>query len=136
MGNCKMFSKLKFSAVLVFILVFVLENRCDGKISSRKAKLLTFNTDDDDTLAVNLEFSIPFVKIPIKKTMETFGPTDVSLPSINVNLAGLAIGGAVVAATVVGIPLFMKTFAALHPEQRYSRGKTTSVTLITFIALD
>lgn len=59
-----------------------------------------------------------------------------SLPSINVNLAGLAIGGAVVAATVVGIPLFMKTFAALHPEQRYSRGKTTSVTLITFIALD
>lgn len=54
MGNCKMFSKLKFSAVLVFILVFVLENRCDGKISSRKAKLLTFNTDDDDTLAVSI----------------------------------------------------------------------------------
>ncbi|CAB3249404.1 unnamed protein product [Arctia plantaginis] len=76
----------------------------------RQPKLFSFNVADED-VSIDLQFSIPFLKLPVKKTMDSaYGM--IGLPSININPAALALGGAVVLGTTVVLPFFAKQVEA------------------------
>ncbi|XP_060805209.1 uncharacterized protein LOC132902805 [Amyelois transitella] len=111
-----MFAKL---LLVSFVCVSVVcEYRNSGK---RRARLFTFNTLDHD-IVVSMEFSIPFLTIPVKKTMDDgLGLSSLGLPPVNINPGALALGGAIVLGTTIIIPLILKKFAYQYPEQRYSK---------------
>ncbi|XP_059047381.1 uncharacterized protein LOC131842830 [Achroia grisella] len=106
--------------VLLFSFVFLVKS--DKNSSVRKPRFLTFNTLDND-IGINLEFSIPFISIPIKKGMDAdFGfSSSLGLPAVNVNPTSLAIGGAMVIGASVLVPLLLRTYAASYPHNRYSK---------------
>ncbi|XP_053613386.1 uncharacterized protein LOC128676940 [Plodia interpunctella] len=115
-----MYFKMDVKLILVsFICVSLV---CGHKNrDKRRARLFSFNTLEND-IKVNLEFSIPFLSIPVKKTMDSgFGLQSLGLPTVNLNPGALALGGAVVLGTTFVIPLLLKKFANQYPERRYSK---------------
>ncbi|KAL4702756.1 hypothetical protein ACJJTC_002296 [Scirpophaga incertulas] len=94
---------------------------CERKYESRKARLFSFNTVNED-IRIDLDFSIPFISIPVKKTMDAaIGASGLGLPTININPASLALGGAVVLGTTVLVPLLLKSYAMNNPHHKYLR---------------
>ncbi|XP_049878224.1 uncharacterized protein LOC126375324 [Pectinophora gossypiella] len=111
----------KLFLTCVFVLV-TSENRFEKDNNGpKKARLFTFNTNDDDAVTVDLEFSIPFLTIPAKNAVSYFNGFWPSVPSININLATLALGGAIIFGSTVLLPLLSKNLAAQYPHDRYSR---------------
>ncbi|XP_026333277.1 uncharacterized protein LOC113240244 [Hyposmocoma kahamanoa] len=92
----------------------------DKRGEYRKPRLFTFNALDED-VTVNLEFSIPFLKIPAKRAVQSTGLWSGSFPSLNINPAALAVGGAVVFGASVALPLLLKKYALQYPQQRYAK---------------
>ncbi|XP_063831232.1 uncharacterized protein LOC135080520 isoform X1 [Ostrinia nubilalis] len=102
---------------LVFFQVFIVV--ASDKGGPRQSRFFTFNTVNDD-IRIDLDFSVPFISIPVKKTVENFG-TSLGLPTINVNPASLALGGVMVIATTVLIPFLVKNYAYDYPHRRYAK---------------
>ncbi|KAJ8723734.1 hypothetical protein PYW07_007714 [Mythimna separata] len=113
---------LKVSVVFLYFVVILVncEHVRKRKEGGRQGKLFTFNTVDED-IKIDLDFTVPFLSIPVKKTMNSaYGMLD--FPTININPASLALGGAVVLGTSIVVPLILKFYANEHSE-RYSRSK-------------
>ncbi|XP_045479483.1 uncharacterized protein LOC123684312 [Harmonia axyridis] len=76
--------------------------------SSRQSKLISFNTLDDG-ISVDLDFTVPFITIPVKKSMAL---AQGSL--INIDLGAIVLAGGL----VVGISLFMPLVLAFFSKQK------------------
>ncbi|KAL0819472.1 hypothetical protein ABMA28_007576 [Loxostege sticticalis] len=100
----------------VFFQVFIV---VASEKREREARLFSFNTVEDD-VRIDLQFGVPFISIPVKKTVDTFG-TSLGLPTININPASLAVGGVIVMATTVLIPFLVKSYIYEHPQRRYAK---------------
>ncbi|XP_063539385.1 uncharacterized protein LOC134748523, partial [Cydia strobilella] len=73
-----------------------------------------------DDLQVDLDFSIPFLSIPLKPTVDNvFG--SIGIPTVNVNLPALVLGGGVVIASTFLLPLLFKNYAHHPPYERYAK---------------
>ncbi|KAJ0173512.1 hypothetical protein K1T71_010661 [Dendrolimus kikuchii] len=81
---------------------------------------------------IDLDFSIPFISIPVRKTIDSFDTLD--FPTININPASLALGGAVVLGTTVLAPLFLQSYTA-YAGPRYSRSKFKFLIHYTILSL-
>ncbi|XP_063367649.1 uncharacterized protein LOC134656061 [Cydia amplana] len=110
-----MWQRNLFSVTLVAVCV-----SCEKDMSgSRKPRLFTFNTMDQD-ISVGLDFSIPFLSIPVKPTVDNvFG--SIGMPTVNVNLQALVLGGGLVIASTFLIPLLLKSYAHHPPYDRYAK---------------
>ncbi|XP_063387671.1 uncharacterized protein LOC134673602 [Cydia fagiglandana] len=74
----------------------------------------------DDDLQVDLDFSIPFLSIPVKPTVDNvFG--SIGIPTVNINLPALVLGGGVVIASTFLLPLLFKSYAHHPPYDRYAK---------------
>ncbi|CAH0594383.1 unnamed protein product [Chrysodeixis includens] len=93
------------------------ERRRDG---GRQGRFISFNVIEED-IRVDFAFNIPFLTIPVKKTMNSaYGLLD--LPTVNINPASLALGGAIVLGTSVVIPFLLKSYVQ-DTNYRYARSK-------------
>ncbi|GBP17929.1 hypothetical protein EVAR_7922_1 [Eumeta japonica] len=71
---------------------------------------------------VDLDFTVPFISIPIRKSFNAMiGGEGFVFPTANINMAGLALGGAMVFGSVVILPILVKAYAAHHPDQPYAK---------------
>ncbi|CAH2243001.1 jg19444 [Pararge aegeria aegeria] len=96
----------------------------DLKNESRQPRIFTFNADSED-VEVGFDFSIPFLKIPFKKTINAvaqFGFPGISIPKINLNPMALMLGGLLIISTSIFAPLLNKA-TAWHHLDRNSRSK-------------
>ncbi|XP_045776298.1 uncharacterized protein LOC123874819 [Maniola jurtina] len=94
----------------------------DFKNESRKPRIFSFNADAED-VEVGLDFSIPFLKIPIRKTIDAvaqFGFPGISVPIINLNPVALMLGGLLILSTSIFAPLLNKA-TSWHHYDRSSR---------------
>ncbi|XP_023938840.2 uncharacterized protein LOC112046451 [Bicyclus anynana] len=92
------------------------------KTESRQPKIFTFNADSED-VEVGFDFSIPFLKIPIKKTLNAvgqFGFPGIGWPKINIDPSALILGGFLIVTTSIFAPLLHKA-TTLHHLDRSSR---------------
>ncbi|XP_044745974.1 uncharacterized protein LOC123307646 [Coccinella septempunctata] len=76
--------------------------------SNRQSRLISFNTLDDG-ISVELDFTVPFITIPVKKSMAL---AQGSLANINVGAVILA-GGLVVGISLI-MPLILTFFSKQH----------------------
>ncbi|XP_050354416.1 uncharacterized protein LOC126776159 [Nymphalis io] len=86
---------------------------------NRQVKLLSFNAEAED-VEVGLDFSIPFIKIPLKKTFNAvaeFGIPGISLSKININPIALVLGGMIIIFTSLVVPFVSKAFDWHHLER-------------------
>ncbi|XP_075982930.1 uncharacterized protein LOC142981127 [Anticarsia gemmatalis] len=115
---------LKMLKVFVFIYFMTILVKCDNgrrkrDYVGRQAKFFSFNVMEED-ITIDLDFNIPFIKIPVKKTTDSvYGLTE--FPTININPASIALGGAVVLGTTVLIPFLLKYYTYHHDDYRYAR---------------
>ncbi|XP_041969596.1 uncharacterized protein LOC121726344 [Aricia agestis] len=90
-----------------------------AEMSRKEARFITFDTDNND-IQVGLDFSIPFIKIPLKKfdAFTQFDLEGLSFPKINVNPSGLAISGFLLIVTSLLAPIFNNAFLGWLPDRR------------------
>ncbi|XP_052756478.1 uncharacterized protein LOC128201958 [Galleria mellonella] len=115
-----MFVNILGRTVLLFSLVFLVKS--DENTSVRKARFISFDSLDRD-IGINLEFSIPFISIPLNKGMSADAGlfSSMGLPSVNVNPTSLAIGGAMLIGASILAPLLQKSYTEYYPQNRYSK---------------
>ncbi|CAH0728576.1 unnamed protein product, partial [Brenthis ino] len=92
---------------------------------SRRARTFTFIPEADD-INVGLDFSLPFIKIPIKKTFDSaseYGFPGLGLPKININPMALALSSVIIFFVSVVGPIINKVFE-FHDHNRFSRCKS------------
>ncbi|XP_035449660.1 uncharacterized protein LOC118275704 [Spodoptera frugiperda] len=108
----------KVSVVLCILMLTVRSEDVRKRREGRQGKLFTFNTLNED-IKIDLDFTVPFLSIPVKKTMNSaYGLLD--FPTININPASLALGGAVVLGTSIAVPFILKYYAH-ETNERYGR---------------
>ncbi|PZC77816.1 hypothetical protein B5X24_HaOG202927 [Helicoverpa armigera] len=112
-----------FKVFYILCFVFIVVNSKDvqkKREGGRRGKLFSFNTVDED-IRIDLDFTVPFISIPVKRTMNSaHGLLD--FPLININPASLALGGAVVLGTSIVVPFLLKYYA-YEASGRYARSK-------------
>ncbi|XP_045502851.1 uncharacterized protein LOC123699851 [Colias croceus] len=95
---------------------------CDRTEEPRSAKIFSFEGTKGD-FEVGLDFSLPFLKIPVKSPVDPGTPYahhGLDFPKINVNLSSLFVGGLILFITTVISPLLSKTHG-INPWDRSSR---------------
>ncbi|XP_034834194.1 uncharacterized protein [Maniola hyperantus] len=108
-----------FLCSLKFLIVYSLfdfVSSGDLRNESRKPRIFTLNADAGD-VEVGLDFSIPFLKIPFRKTIDAvaqFGFPGISVPVINFNPVALMLGGLLILSTSIFAPLLNKATAWEH----------------------
>ncbi|XP_012553095.2 uncharacterized protein LOC105842982 isoform X1 [Bombyx mori] len=106
---------MKMGKVLLLFSFFSTTTKSE---SNRERRFLTFHTLEE-MIKVDLDLTIPFITIPIKKSEHSSGFLD--LPVANINPAGLALGGAVVLGTTVILPFLAKSYTENHIPRKYFR---------------
>ncbi|XP_061384565.1 uncharacterized protein LOC116773325 isoform X2 [Danaus plexippus] len=120
-----MIFKSEMLLVYVTILCVFYVTRGDTKQDPRQGKTFTFDLEDEN-VEVALDFSVPFVKIPFKKTLNAlsgFGFHEMNFPKININPIAITLGGLIVVFTTLFIPILNKTFG-WHSLDRTSRDES------------
>lgn len=72
---------------------------------------------------MELEFRVPFLSLPVKRAMETMNTMgwgaalSGNIPSANLNLAALGLGGAIIIGSAVAVPVLSALMSKKHKEE-------------------
>ncbi|RVE53901.1 hypothetical protein evm_001563 [Chilo suppressalis] len=112
--------------VLQIVIIYV---SSESNSEPRRGRLFSFNSKNED-IKIDLEFSIPFVSIPVKQTMESAFGLASGYPLININPTSLVFGGAVLLVTTTLVPWLLKSYTVHNPQKKYFKCKYSYTTRI------
>ncbi|XP_077301277.1 uncharacterized protein LOC143921766 [Arctopsyche grandis] len=81
-----------------------------------KPRFLTFQTNDDD-ISIEMQLSVPFLTIPVKKSVNSATGLMEKFKPANINLAALGLAGTLVFASSFILPTILKLFSVDHITQ-------------------
>ncbi|XP_072929724.1 uncharacterized protein [Epargyreus clarus] len=105
--------------IICYVMVLVTsENKM--RRNGRKSRFIAFDNENSD-IQVSLDFTVPFVSIPFKKTIDSVfgGLPGLALPKVNINPSALAFGATMILATSVLLPLFNKGLGSYDTDRYY-----------------
>ncbi|XP_064073964.1 uncharacterized protein LOC135193827 [Vanessa tameamea] len=126
-----------FKAILSVTFLFLLTFASSEEKGNRQMRFLSFNAENED-VEVGLDFSIPFIKIPLKKTFNAvaeFGIPGFSLSKININPIALVLGGIIIIFISFVAP-FVNKVSDWHHLERSSRNDDDINDFHTFFITD